>query len=435
MIFYANAYAYQKYIFVDTANIGISYDISGGDLVRASLDRAGHTLYLTLEKTSDGVLSVTIPDGLIPVDMSHGEQPAFSIMVGRNEANFKVQGNSMNIPFHKGDTSISITETPIIPLDHSNLSQSDPMINSDTATTQQSQISTIPKWIKNNAKLWSEGQIDDTDFIKGIQYLVQQKIIQIPTTQVSSSSSQSVPQWIKESVTWWANGQLSDHEFIQSIQWLIQQNIVVIPPVQKSSQQTTLDDTSANSTPSPSQQIVFSPCPTVDITIPSDCLGSYLPKPSDIGQQWTSQDGQSIPLGVNPSPMITQYVHQDFENYHTNPEEVFDVWVEEWQSPNCTFVSTTDCSATSAAEQAFSAFKSEETSSSVIKNFHGNPQSNDISFYWIQPSQNGLTTSGYEAVVGSVIIKIEGIGDGQNSVHDMGTIMGLILENIKKSIH
>lgn len=34
----------------------------------------------------------------------------------------------------------------------------------------------IPSWIKNNAKFWSQGEIDDADFVKGIQYLLEQGI-------------------------------------------------------------------------------------------------------------------------------------------------------------------------------------------------------------------------------------------------------------------
>jgi Raf kinase inhibitor-like YbhB/YbcL family protein len=47
----------------------------------------------------------------------------------------------------------------------------------------------IPPWVKNNAKWWSEGQIGDNDFVKGIQYLVQKNIIQIKTQQVMVLSS------------------------------------------------------------------------------------------------------------------------------------------------------------------------------------------------------------------------------------------------------
>jgi len=41
----------------------------------------------------------------------------------------------------------------------------------------------IPQWIKNNAKWWSEGQIDDSEFVKGMQYLVQVGIIHVSIVQ------------------------------------------------------------------------------------------------------------------------------------------------------------------------------------------------------------------------------------------------------------
>lgn len=54
------------------------------------------------------------------------------------------------------------------------------------------ETSVIPQWIKNNAKWWSEGSIGDADFLKGIQYLIQQGIIQVPisvpVTQVTATN-------------------------------------------------------------------------------------------------------------------------------------------------------------------------------------------------------------------------------------------------------
>ena len=40
----------------------------------------------------------------------------------------------------------------------------------------------VPDWIKNNAKWWSEDLIEDTDFINGIEYLIQKQIIVILKT-------------------------------------------------------------------------------------------------------------------------------------------------------------------------------------------------------------------------------------------------------------
>jgi len=64
----------------------------------------------------------------------------------------------------------------------------------------------IPSWIKNNAKWWSEGQIGDSDFVKGIQYLIEENIMQIPKTKQTSESDQNIPTWIKTNVKkWYAN--------------------------------------------------------------------------------------------------------------------------------------------------------------------------------------------------------------------------------------
>ena len=41
----------------------------------------------------------------------------------------------------------------------------------------------IPHWIKNNAGWWADDQITDTDFVKGIQYLMGNAVLQIPTNQ------------------------------------------------------------------------------------------------------------------------------------------------------------------------------------------------------------------------------------------------------------
>ena len=35
----------------------------------------------------------------------------------------------------------------------------------------------VPDWVKNNAGWWATGEIDDSSFLQGIQYLVQKGII------------------------------------------------------------------------------------------------------------------------------------------------------------------------------------------------------------------------------------------------------------------
>jgi len=41
------------------------------------------------------------------------------------------------------------------------------------------QMEGIPDWVKNNAAWWAEGLISETDFLKGLEYLIKIGIIQI----------------------------------------------------------------------------------------------------------------------------------------------------------------------------------------------------------------------------------------------------------------
>jgi len=43
--------------------------------------------------------------------------------------------------------------------------------------TSDAENKEIPKWIKNNAGWWADGQITDSDFVSGIEYLVNHNII------------------------------------------------------------------------------------------------------------------------------------------------------------------------------------------------------------------------------------------------------------------
>jgi hypothetical protein len=86
----------------------------------------------------------------------------------------------------------------------------------------------IPSWIKNDAKWWSEGTIDDQTFVGGIQYMIKNGIIVVPSTVSSTSQSQQIPTWIKNSAGWWADGQISDDDFVKGIQYLISNGIIKV---------------------------------------------------------------------------------------------------------------------------------------------------------------------------------------------------------------
>jgi type VI secretion system secreted protein Hcp len=85
----------------------------------------------------------------------------------------------------------------------------------------------VPSWIKNNAKWWSEKQIADSDFLSGIQYMIQQKIILISgTPTVSNQGDVPVPEWVRNNAGWWAADQISEDEFVRALEFLIQNGII-----------------------------------------------------------------------------------------------------------------------------------------------------------------------------------------------------------------
>ena len=47
--------------------------------------------------------------------------------------------------------------------------------------------SLVPDWIKTNAGWWAEGTVDDTTFLNGIEFLIENKIINV--------SSESTPEF------------------------------------------------------------------------------------------------------------------------------------------------------------------------------------------------------------------------------------------------
>jgi len=85
----------------------------------------------------------------------------------------------------------------------------------------------IPAWIQNNAKWWSEGSIGDSDFVTGIQFLINQGIMKIPATaQGIGTGTDEIPDWIKNNAGWWADGLISNEDFISGLKFLVESQII-----------------------------------------------------------------------------------------------------------------------------------------------------------------------------------------------------------------
>jgi hypothetical protein len=86
----------------------------------------------------------------------------------------------------------------------------------------------VPSWVKNNAGWWADGQIDDGAFVSGVQYLIEEGIITVPSTTRSASTSDAIPDWVKNNAGWWAAGTISENDFLNGIQYLIKMGIMQV---------------------------------------------------------------------------------------------------------------------------------------------------------------------------------------------------------------
>lgn len=92
----------------------IPYEISGGTVENMSVDPDAKTLLVTIDSTSDGVLSIQLPRTVIDAD------DAFSVMID-GEANTTVdetdtdESRVLAIDFSQGSSEIEITGTYLVP--------------------------------------------------------------------------------------------------------------------------------------------------------------------------------------------------------------------------------------------------------------------------------------------------------------------------------
>ncbi len=114
------------------------------------------------------------------------------------------------IPFFGGDSVIDIIGTDAL----------DPFLI-------ETEIE-IPSWIKNNAGWWADNTIDDETFVQGIQYLINEEIMNIPQTESGETTGNDSPSWIKNNAGWWADNAIDDETFVQAIQYLITNGIMQV---------------------------------------------------------------------------------------------------------------------------------------------------------------------------------------------------------------
>ena len=103
----------------------------------------------------------------------------------------------------------------------------------DSSVLPAEQDITIPAWVKNSAGWWSDGLIDDHEFISSIEYMLDNNIMIIHSgndTQQKNTDGddQGIPAWVKNSAGWWSDGLLGDEEFINSLKYMISNGLIQV---------------------------------------------------------------------------------------------------------------------------------------------------------------------------------------------------------------
>jgi len=92
----------------------------------------------------------------------------------------------------------------------------------------------IPGWVKNVAGWWGSGIVSENEFVSGIEYLINNNIILLDFVpcndkiQSQYGDTKSVPDWIKNNANWWSENLIDDTDFINGLQYLIEYKIIKI---------------------------------------------------------------------------------------------------------------------------------------------------------------------------------------------------------------
>ena len=158
---------------------------------------------------------ITEPDGkTYPTKVrasSDGNYENFILICCKNIGTYSVYAEWRG--YHIGTVTFDVIEKPKL---------------QPTPTTTSEPVTAIPDWIKVYAGWWADEQINDSAYLLGIQYLIEEGIMVIPSTEMSESSGSQVPVWIKNNAGWWASGQIDDITYVSGIQYLVKVGIIKV---------------------------------------------------------------------------------------------------------------------------------------------------------------------------------------------------------------
>jgi len=153
-------------------------------------------------------------------------------IIFKNTFNTSILVESWDLARHSGKKlfpdALQVVEPSILLADAQKvLNEPTPDLTLEVLT--ETELTEIPVWIKSNALWWKQKQIDDSDFMAGIKYLIEKTMIEVDQNDLSNSlTTKDIPVWISDVAGMWADDSITDEEFINIMQWLISKGILQV---------------------------------------------------------------------------------------------------------------------------------------------------------------------------------------------------------------
>ncbi len=104
---------------VDGTDFSVSYSITNGKVLGIKADLQSKSLIVSIQTTGDGVLTITLPRGLIDSKVQGQDSPYITLTDGQEadfqETNTTPTDRTLTIPFTDGTQEIEIIGTQIVP--------------------------------------------------------------------------------------------------------------------------------------------------------------------------------------------------------------------------------------------------------------------------------------------------------------------------------
>ena len=89
----------------------------------------------------------------------------------------------------------------------------------------------IPKWVKDTTNWWLMKEINEQDFLRSVEYMIEKNIIRIPAVE-EVENKKNISE-IRINLNLWSQNESSDQEFFKIVQWLVDNRFIEIKKTQE----------------------------------------------------------------------------------------------------------------------------------------------------------------------------------------------------------